>query len=88
VAFYERFRRICADAGWTRRASQTPKEFAVQVRRNLHKTFPERDGRDFPLALTEAYYEVRYGARELGSEALDQLEQDLAKFEALFVPPA
>jgi hypothetical protein len=88
VAFYERFRRICAGAGWTRRASQTPKEFAFEVRRNLHKTFPERDGRDFPLALTEAYYEVRYGGQELGSRTLDQLEQDLAQFEALFAPPA
>jgi hypothetical protein len=87
VAFYERFKKICSSAGWKRQAAQTPKEFAVEVRHNLRKTFPEKDGRDFPLVLTEAYYEVRYGGKELGSEALDQLEQDLNRFETLFEPP-
>lgn len=88
VAFYERFRRICSANGWTRRSSQTPKEFAFEVRRNLRKTFPQNDGRDFPLALTEAYYEVRYGGKELGKLVLDQLEQDLTRFESQFESPA
>jgi transglutaminase-like putative cysteine protease len=88
VAFYEHFRRICSKAGWTRTASQTPKEFAVEVRQKLDESFPHLDGRDFPLFVTEAYYEVRYGGKQLGPNLHDQLEQELTRFEALFHPSA
>ncbi len=87
VAFYERFRRICAAAGWTRKASQTPKEFALEVRRRLRELFPQAEEKDFPLLLIEAYYEVRYGGRLLGSESLDRLEQELTRFEAFLSQP-
>ena len=83
IAFYERFRRDCSKAGLDRKPSQTPKEFAFEVRGHFNSAFDAADWGHFPLSLVDAYYDVRYGARELSEQTLAVLENQLARFESL-----
>ena len=86
VAFYERFRRICRKAGLSRKTSQTPREFAVEVKGRLRNVLVgEWDG--FPVSLVDAYYDVRYGGRQLSAETIAGLEQQLNRFESLLSDP-
>lgn len=83
IAFYERFRRDCLKAGLARKPSETPQEFAFEVRRHFSPEFEAADWGHFPVSLVAAYYDVRYGARELSEQALAALEDQLARFETL-----
>ncbi len=88
VEFYERFRRICAIKGLARQAAQTPKEFAVEVRNTLGPWLKTSDWDHFPVSLVDAYYNVRFGAAELSAETLQNLDEQLTRFESLLTQPA
>ena len=83
VEFYERFRRICEVKGLARKAAQTPKEFALEVRGTLAPWLKTSDWDHFPVSLVDAYYNVRYGAGELSAESLQNLDEQLARFETV-----
>ena len=88
VEFYERFRRICAAKGLSRKAAQTPKEFAVEVRNSLAPWLQTSEWDRFPVSLVEAYYNVRYGAGQLTPETLHDLDRQLTQFETRLAQPA
>lgn len=83
VAFYERFRRDCQRAGLSRTPAQTPQEFALEVRNHFRPVFETPEWGTFPLSLVSAYYDVRYGARQLNEQTLSTLESQLTRFESL-----
>jgi hypothetical protein len=88
VAFYERFRQICSQAGFSRKSSQTPREFGVEIGHEFRNLLPASEWETFPLSLIDAYYDVRYGGRNLSPEILEQLGIQLARFESLLAQPA
>lgn len=82
VEFYERFRRACSSAGLSRKATQTAREFGCEVKDHFHPLFDTTDWDQFPLSLINAYYDVRYGGRQLSDRRLRELESQLAHFES------
>lgn len=82
VAFYERFRKLVARRGHTRRSAATPLEFAT----GIEKAWQMRTDVDglvhLPTDLTDAYYRVRYGDRSLSEEELEGLEGSLDRLES------
>ncbi len=79
--FYRTFSTIMKRGGWVRRAGQTPLEFA----RSIDGSRNEADTREIvtlATSITDSYYVVRFGSRELNSiqqasveNALDQLKR-------------
>ncbi|MFO1093405.1 MAG: transglutaminaseTgpA domain-containing protein [Planctomycetaceae bacterium] len=82
VAFYERFRRAAARAGYERAGPQTPREFAQKVGEQIGagKGLPNLSP-PIPQFVTENYYRVRYGDEELPSDLLAALQRQLDDFE-------
>jgi hypothetical protein len=48
---------------------------------------PAADWGDFPLSLIDAYYDVRYGGLQPSIETIEQLDQQLSRFESLITQP-
>ncbi len=81
VAFYERFREILARSGHQRGDSQTPREFAVDLDQQLRShRFSDRIAH-IPQALTQAFYQVRFGQHVLPTNQLSELNTSLDQFE-------
>ena len=69
IEFYERLTRILAERGITRTPDQTPLEFAASA------------GSSEAMTITSAYNRVRFGAQQLSSAELRQIEALLHKAE-------
>jgi protein-glutamine gamma-glutamyltransferase len=69
VEFYERMTTALASRGLTRRADQTPLEFAEAV------------GTPEVFAVTRAYNRVRYGAHDLTRAEAEEVERHLRRME-------
>ena len=69
IEFYERLTRILAERGITRTPDQTPLEFATSA------------GSSEVMTITSAYNRVRFGAQQLSSSELRQIETLLQKAE-------
>ena len=75
IAFYERFRRLCAKAGFKRLPSQTQREFARFVQGQVQMA-----GQTFD-SISEAFYRVRFGHQQLDVDELNELERFLDQWE-------
>lgn len=93
IGFYERFRKLCQRRGWIAEPGQTPREFAADVRNLLAGeafangtlaagALPSRLV-ELPRDLTEAYYQVRFGNRDLTESRMDELGARLSELEAV-----
>jgi protein-glutamine gamma-glutamyltransferase len=81
IEFYERFVRIVAKQGITRRASQTPLEFALESQHSLNEQLALAGLVELPDDIAQRFYEVRYGNRELSAPEQQGLEQHLKNLE-------
>eukprot|EP00913_Durusdinium_trenchii_P013356 g12537.t1 len=91
VAFYERFRTLCAKMGMVRTPAQTQREFARAVAETLRTDVGRPDAAgpkvalpgDLPIELSETFYEVRFGAQPLSDQQADEIDRRLSEWERL-----
>jgi protein-glutamine gamma-glutamyltransferase len=81
VAFYERFERIAARAGFERLPQQTPLEFAQVVGGQLFDMPSGRIAARAPRQVVEAFYRVRYGGKSLADDERAAVEMALIELE-------
>ena len=95
VAFYERFCRLCEAHGLHRRPAQTQREFAADVAGRFSSLLQPvaelvrvpasaANSSEFlriPLQLAAAFYDVRFGARDLDDARLRDIDRMLTEFE-------
>jgi hypothetical protein len=81
VAFYDRFERIVARAGFERMPHQTPLEFAQNVGGQLFDMPSGRVAARAPRQVVEAFYRVRYGGKSLADEEAAAVEMALVELE-------
>ncbi len=81
VEFYERFTRLCAALGLARHATQTQREFAIVVGERLAEQAGETVPANLPSELTEAFYEIRFGAFDLTPVRRNEIDQTLGRLE-------
>ena len=86
IAFYARLERLLRRHRWKRLPGQTPREFSQQVAHLIDTRLNRPAEKNLPGKITEAYYQLRFGGRELTTaeqnsidQALTQLEQALAQ---------
>ena len=84
--FYARLERLLRRHRWKRLPGQTPREFSQQVAHLIDTRLNRPAEKNLPGKITEAYYQLRFGGRELTTaeqnsidQALTQLEQALAQ---------
>lgn len=83
VAFYERYRRAAARAGYERGGTQTPREFAGTLSERLQMLMAP-SAPPIPQFITESYYRVRYGNEELRVDELEALQRQLDDLDRQF----
>jgi protein-glutamine gamma-glutamyltransferase len=81
IAFYERFRRLCEAYGLVRQPAQTQREFADEVSGRFSPLLQPAGLAALPLRLATAFYDVRFGARELNDGELREIDGMLTDFE-------
>lgn len=81
VEFYERFRRLCASRGLERVESQTQREFGSDVEREWSPALAAGGLGGVPAGLSELFYRVRFGARDLETDELAQVDLQLTALE-------
>lgn len=86
VAFYERFERLAARAGYRRLPQQTPLEFAQAIGGQLFDMPESRIAARAPRQVVEAFYRVRYGGHVLAEEESAAVELALVELERAFAP--
>lgn len=85
VPFYARLTRMLHKAGWQRPVHRTPMEFATDLGTSLSTA----DGREIGFLterITDFYYLVRFGARELTPPQQEEVQQLLDRLESLLRP--
>ncbi len=95
IAFYERFRTLCAKMGMVRPPAQTHREFARAVTESLKEEVgkPGAAGPnvalpgDLPVELSEAFYGVRFGAQSLSDQQAEEIDRRLSEWERLMQSP-
>ncbi|MGC1273567.1 MAG: DUF3488 and transglutaminase-like domain-containing protein [Planctomycetaceae bacterium] len=88
IEFYERFRRLCERRGWLADDGQTPREFAAEVTVALAGDLLPARLAELPGELTEDFYQVRFGNRDLSESRLSELGLRLAELEATLADAA
>jgi hypothetical protein len=85
VPFYRTFAKTMAQGGWQRASGQTPMEFACSIGQSAHEP---RSGEIGQLArrITEYYYGVRYGSRQLDPAQQAAIESALQQLAGLVSP--
>ena len=88
IPFYRTFAAIMKRKGWVRRPGQTPLEFANSIE-DSHDALAVAEIGSLSKFITDCYYTVRFGARQLSSsqqksvdKALDRLKQLLENKQA------
>ncbi|MFO0919857.1 MAG: transglutaminase domain-containing protein [Planctomycetaceae bacterium] len=84
VPFYERFVELMSARGFHRNSSQTPAEFAAEISHSLQGNPHDSLAGNLPQALTEFFYQVRYGETRLSPVQQGRVEQALEQLERLF----
>ncbi len=87
IRFYERFEELLAEHRLERAANQTPREFALSVGGQFAESHATQHVAALPRRIVEAFYRVRFGARDLDdseSQTVDQAITELA--DALKAP--
>ena len=82
VPFYERFVQLMSARGLTRPADRTPAEFAKSVSTRLDGAASSTELGLAPGLITDLYYRVRYGEKELSSAEMSSVNAALEKIEA------
>lgn len=85
VPFYERFAELLAQYNLARAPSQTQSEFAAHVAQRLAVTPEMSELAPLPRRVAEAFYDVRFGGRQLSPNQLSEIEGDLDRLDAAFV---
>ena len=87
VQFYLRFQKVLAALGMERGHSETPREFARRATGFL-SSYPNFDISllDLPDRAVDAFYGIRYGETEPGSDTLRWLDDRLLAFETALAP--
>ncbi|WP_337173094.1 DUF3488 and transglutaminase-like domain-containing protein [Paludisphaera sp.] len=92
VHFYRRLVQLLAAHDLRRAPAETQSEFATRAFRLLRGRDESGDGdaamAELPEKLVEAFYQVRFGRRELSPETLADLERGLDLLEARLGEPA
>ncbi len=87
IEFYKRFLKLCARDQLSRRAAQTPLEFAADVRTHWSQRLDPSQLTDVPTSLIQRFYELRFGDGSLSKSEAEEIDQVLSRVErALFSP--
>jgi hypothetical protein len=78
VEFYRRLERLLARLGLTRAPWQTQREFALEAGRTLLASTGRPQLAGLPEQITEAFYDVRFGATALDNCRVEAVERALA----------
>jgi protein-glutamine gamma-glutamyltransferase len=81
VAFYERFCRLCESHGLRRGPAQTQREFAADVAGRFSTLLQPAGCAAVPRELAAAFYDVRFGARDLDDDELRDIDRMLTEFK-------
>ena len=81
IDFYDRFLRILAKQGMTRKASQTQLEFAQAAQAALQEALLQSDLSELPNQITRQFYQVRHGNQPLTSSEQETLNTRLSQLE-------
>jgi hypothetical protein len=82
VDFYRRLESILARRGFYRQPGQTPGELAAAVEQSSRSESERRIGSDAVHAIVAAYYDVRYGGRDISHDQIGELETALGVVRA------
>ena len=88
IDFYVRLERLLRRHRWRRAPGQTPREFSVQVSNWLETQLDRPTLKNLPGKITEAYYQLRFGGRELTAAEQESINQALARLEQALAQPA
>ncbi|MEM1062576.1 MAG: transglutaminase domain-containing protein, partial [Planctomycetota bacterium] len=77
VAFFERYRSICRDAGLDRPAQATEREFGSVVGDAFDDVATAGRGDGVLRRIIAAFYEARFGGKPLAAERLSTLDEDV-----------
>ena len=81
IDFYVRLERLLRRHRWRRAPGQTPREFSAQVSHWIETQLDRPAVKNLPGKITEAYYQLRFGGRELTVSEEDSINQALAQLE-------
>ncbi len=81
IAFYARLLRLLSRVALRPKPAQTPRELGAQAGNFLRKTPATGPVADVPAEVAEAFYEVRFGGRDLEPDQLANIEQQLDRLD-------
>jgi transglutaminase-like putative cysteine protease len=82
VEFYRRFEGLLARRGLVRPATQTPRQFARAAGVRLAQHTGRGELAALPLAVVDAFYQVRFGGRPLDKSQTEAVEHALAELQS------
>lgn len=88
VEFYERFKRLCANAGLERERSQTQREFGSVVETTWRDPLRVDRSTGVPSELTELFYRVRFGHHTLTPDEAASIDARLTSLERTLIAVA
>ncbi len=81
VAFYRRLEDLLSRYGLTRSESQTHREFARESGTTIATSIGKIEIADLPLAIVNAFYQVRFGEEALAGDQVAAIDQALERIE-------
>jgi hypothetical protein len=84
IDFYDRFLVILSKQGLTRRPSQTPLEFAVDIETRLSTILASSELSFLPENIATNFYRVRYGNEQLTHTELSAISMNLDRLKLAF----
>ena len=85
LPLYERWVRMLAERGLSRQPHQTPREFALALQSAWSELPQGRIWSDLPPLITECFYDVRFGLRDVDSNRVRRLSDRIDEFETAAV---
>ena len=82
IEFYDRFLLILSKQGLTRRPSQTPLEFAVDIETRLSTILAPSELSFLPENIATNFYRVRYGNEQLTHAERSAISMDLDRLKS------
>jgi transglutaminase-like putative cysteine protease len=86
--FYRRMMMLLNRIGLEKPDCETPLEFARRARRSLANAGDDDEIAQIPEEIVDAYYDNRFGRRELDDAELEGLEASLSRLEAKLIETA
>ena len=88
IDFYDRLERLLRRHRWKRLPGQTQREFSQQVAHWIDTQLNRPTVKNLPGKITEAYYQLRFGGRDLTLAERDSIDQALTQLEQALAQPA